>query len=106
MKSLKLVGASIAFALLAACGGEGLEGKFEVSSAPYMGVDMGKSNIVVTSEGVNTGSHKVAIHSWSKEGDVYTAMDEAGNDLIKLQEIDSNTYKVLDVPIETTWTRI
>lgn len=106
MKSLRMIGVSIACSLLAACGGDGLEGKFEVSSAHYMGEGTSKSNIVVSSKGINTGSEKFAIYSWSKDGDIYTAMDEAGNDLIKLQEVDSDTYEVLNAPTETTWTRI
>lgn len=94
------------FAVLTACGaGDGIEGKFRVDASVY---GVSTSGNVLIEDGVVTGQNNQTfeIDSWSREGDVYTALDKAGNKLVQVQQIDSDTFKVLNVPGEVTWTRI
>lgn len=97
-KSIKLFILTLAFSLLAACGGgNAVEGKFNMKTT-MMGVTLGNENVFLSSGKIKAAGGEVKVDKWTLEGDIHEAFDEMGNSLIKLQSNGDGTYNMLGLP--------
>ncbi|WP_313086156.1 hypothetical protein [Pseudomonas sp.] len=98
MQSIKTLLVFAVFSMLVACGdGAAVDGRFEVTQS-VMGQRIGKQQALLSSGEVFLNGQTFKIDKWKKEGDIFSALDKAGNSVLTLKQVDSDTFEVQGLP--------
>lgn len=87
MRLFKLSLTALAFGLLAACGNDGLDGKYEATTS-VMGFSAGSQIIEFSSGYIIAAGNKIKVDEWERKDDVVVARDKNGNALINVKVLD------------------
>lgn len=108
MQSIKALLLFAVFSMLAACGDDAaVDGRFEVTQS-VMGQQLGKQQALLSNDEIFMNGQTVEIDKWAKEGNIFSALDKAGNAVLTLKQIDSDNFEAQDLPdmVKMTFRRI
>lgn len=87
MQQFKYLLAAIPLGLLAGCGNDGLDGKYEATTS-VMGFNAGSQTVEFSSGYIIAAGNKIAVEEWERKDDVVVARDKNGNALINVKVLD------------------
>jgi len=98
MQSIKALLIFAVFSTLVACGGgAAVDGRFEVTQS-VMGQQLGKQQALLSNDGIFMNGQTVKIDKWTKDGNIFSALDKAGNAVLTLKQIDSDNFEAQGLP--------
>jgi hypothetical protein len=87
MRQFKLLLAALPLCILAGCGNDGLDGKYEATTS-VMGFNAGSQTIEFSSGYIIAAGNKIEVAEWDRKDDVVVARDKNGNALINVKVFD------------------